>query len=491
MICKNCGSEFNPRETIECPYCSSGTIIVTGNRGKNSGSLLVPILCTVIAVIVLCTAALAIGFNVVEKRDKKVTAGTTVFFTDTSVFEQAAQTDAFESTYLQTTSSSMNENYGNQDGVADYGNAGGHENGTQSSADVLFRPDSSKLCIQYQCYVDASKSAFDYAQMRFGPSQTDFGVVCEIPNGETVTVESVSMNGWTLCFYNVHEGWIQTDFLKEMNGQTSGTVLPEVAFCNPIEGYVNVFGEYDGEPLNMRSGPGKEYSFITTVPDETNIWVLGQTYTIPDWIYVEYNGHRGWVLSLYVDYIYGDEDIADKPVLYLYPEKQTEIDVKIKLNNVYFSCTYPEYSDGWSVVASPDGTLINKADGKEYSYLYWELKGKQDYSFDKGFVVKGSETAEFLQEKLSQIGLTPREYNEFIVYWLPKMQKNAYNLISFQGKEYTDSCQLDINPKPDSVLRVFMAYKSVDRYFEIEEQEFEPFERKGFTVVEWGGAEAR
>ncbi|MBU3143847.1 hypothetical protein [Clostridium sp. CF012] len=47
----------------------------------------------------------------------------------------------------------------------------------------------------------------------------------------------------------------------------------------------------------------------------------------------------------------------------------------------------------------------------------------------KGFVVKGSETEKFLQEKLEYLGLTPKEYNEFIVYWLPVMKENKYNLL--------------------------------------------------------------
>lgn len=52
------------------------------------------------------------------------------------------------------------------------------------------------------------------------------------------------------------------------------------------------------------------------------------------------------------------------------------------------------------------------------------------------------------------MGLTPKEYNEFIVYWLPQMQKNKYNYITFQNEAYTGSAVLNINPKSDSMLRV-------------------------------------
>lgn len=109
----------------------------------------------------------------------------------------------------------------------------------------------------------------------------------------------------------------------------------------------------------------------------------------------------------------------------------------------------------------------------------------------KGFVVKGGDTAAFLQEKLSTLGLTPKEYNEFIVYWLPRMQDNPYNLITFQTDAYTERVKLQIAPEPDSVLRVFMAYRPLEQPIEIEEPILEEFERKGFAVIEWGGTEVK
>lgn len=138
-----------------------------------------------------------------------------------------------------------------------------------------------------------------------------------------------------------------------------------------------------------------------------------------------------------------------------------------------------------------NGTLTNLTDGREYSYLYWEGTSDYEYDMSKGFVVKGSDTEKFLQEKLEYIGLTPREYNEFIVYWLPIMQDNKYNLITFAGKEYEDIAKLEISPKPDSILRVMMVYKPLNKYIEVEAQELKPFVREGFTVVEWGGIEMK
>ncbi|MDR1134375.1 MAG: hypothetical protein LBL05_09420, partial [Synergistaceae bacterium] len=125
-----------------------------------------------------------------------------------------------------------------------------------------------------------------------------------------------------------------------------------------------------------------------------------------------------------------------KPVIYLYPEYPMDVTVTLDYNGKLES-TYPKYDDGWSVTAYPGGKLINHADGMEYSYLFWDGQSRMKFDFSMGFVVKGDDSAEFLREKLEYMGLYPKEYNEFIVYWLPMMEKNRYNLISFQEETYT------------------------------------------------------
>jgi len=87
--------------------------------------------------------------------------------------------------------------------------------------------------------------------------------------------------------------------------------------------------------------------------------------------------------------------------------------------------------------------------------------------------------------------LTRREANEFIVYWLPMMQNNEYNIISFQGDAYTNSAKLSFDTEPDTLIRVFMAWKASDVYINIPEQELKAPLREGFIVVEWGGTEIK
>jgi len=175
-----------------------------------------------------------------------------------------------------------------------------------------------------------------------------------------------------------------------------------------------------------------------------------------------------------------------KPVLYLYPEEETAVTVRLDYDGA-LTCSYPAYDDGWSITASPDGTLF---DGEtQYNYLYWEGRRNAEYDFSAGFCVRGEDTAAFLEDALAKLGLTRREANEFIVYWLPLMQDNAYNIISFQGAAYTDHARLTITPQPDTLLRVFMAWYTSDEPVVLPPQELTAPARVGFTAVEWGGAE--
>ena len=200
-----------------------------------------------------------------------------------------------------------------------------------------------------------------------------------------------------------------------------------------------------------------------------------------------YDGTPVWEV-LTIDFV--PIAVPEKPVIYLYPETPTDVSVKLTLDG-RLTCTYPDYGKGWDhFTAHPDGTLVFP-DGKEYYCLYWEGIQNAEWDFSKGFCVRGEDTAAFLEWTLAEQGLTPREANEFIIYWLPRMQENPYNVIAFQTDAYTDTAVLEITPRPDSLLRIMMAYYPSDEAIEIEAQSFEGFEREGFVAVEWGGAEMK
>ena len=185
-----------------------------------------------------------------------------------------------------------------------------------------------------------------------------------------------------------------------------------------------------------------------------------------------------------------DEVTADKPLIYIYPTN--DMNVKVKLGYPEkLTTTYPQYNDGWNVYAKTDGTLID-SDGKEYYGLYWEGVRKEKIEFNNGFVVSKEDLIPFLEEKLAILGLNARESNEFIIYWLPRLQKNKYNLIRFATKEEIEKeMPLNITPEPETLIRVFMEFKGVDKKVTINEQELNKVKRNGYTVVEWGGSEQK
>lgn len=181
------------------------------------------------------------------------------------------------------------------------------------------------------------------------------------------------------------------------------------------------------------------------------------------------------------------EGVDYKPVIYLYPEDIAEISVQLDYNGTLI-VTEPEYGEGWNVTAHPDGRIIAE-NGEEYPYLFWE--GEKAYELDKtaGFCVSGDNTEAFLHEKLSYLGLSENEAADFMEFWLPHMEKNAYNIIRFHGADYTDNAVLDISPLPDTVIRVYMTFEAADEYVDIAPQALaQAPARSGFTVVEWGGS---
>jgi len=184
---------------------------------------------------------------------------------------------------------------------------------------------------------------------------------------------------------------------------------------------------------------------------------------------------------------------AEKPIIYLYPTEETRVNVRLK-NYENITCSYPKYKEnGWNVIAKPNGDLTDIETGRNLYSLYWEGKNENaKMNMQEGFVVKGEDTIKFLEEKLEILGLNERESEEFIIYWLPKLEKNKYNYIRFATKEeINQNMPLEINPKPDTIIRVLMEFKRLDKYIEIPEQKLETPTREGFVAVEWGGIELK
>ena len=175
-----------------------------------------------------------------------------------------------------------------------------------------------------------------------------------------------------------------------------------------------------------------------------------------------------------------------KPILYLYPTEQTNVKVTFD-HPEYLKTTYPKYKGSWEVTVKEDGTITDKY-GRNYYALYWDEQQVHKTNFKTGFYVESKDAIKFLEEKLYEIGLTDREANEFIMYWLPKLEDNKKSLVYFELTKERDSYnKINIDPKPDSLLRLTIHIKKVKKETKIKEQKLTTFERNGFTAVEWGG----
>lgn len=182
-----------------------------------------------------------------------------------------------------------------------------------------------------------------------------------------------------------------------------------------------------------------------------------------------------------------------KPVIYLYPERPMDVDVRVEVDR--FTKTIPEHGiDGWHVKATPSGKLFNYADQKRYPYLFWEAFDSDQIETDRGFSVARQDVPRFLRRSLSELGFTRRETKDFIEFWEPRMLDNPepYFFVSFLGtREFNKVAPLHIAPAPDTLIRVFMYYEPMNEPMAVLPQELKPARRHGFTVFEWGGTSSR
>ncbi|MBI5467203.1 MAG: hypothetical protein HY975_03240 [Candidatus Kerfeldbacteria bacterium] len=176
-----------------------------------------------------------------------------------------------------------------------------------------------------------------------------------------------------------------------------------------------------------------------------------------------------------------------KPVIYLYPTTTTTVDVHLAPVGG-FTKSEPAYGDGWRVVASPDGQLVNTVDGRRYPYLFWEGRGGLYTAPTKGFTVAQRDVHTFLVTTLGKLGLNPTETADFIAFWEPRMQGSPYYVVSFYGRAMMDAlAPLTVTPTPDTVIRILMDYRPVAGPVAVQSYPIVTPVRRGFTVVEWGG----
>jgi hypothetical protein len=181
---------------------------------------------------------------------------------------------------------------------------------------------------------------------------------------------------------------------------------------------------------------------------------------------------------------FGPQAECGKPVIYLYPETETEITVSV---DATITKSEPVYVNGWTVIASPDGTLTH-ASG-EYTSLFWDGYGHGNYpEINGGLIVRSVDALLTMESQLAEMGFTKREISDFSEFWKDHIPTKPYTRITwFFTNEMERLAKLTIDPKPDTLIRVFVDFEGLDAPIEISPQRLPAFERRGYSVVEWGG----
>jgi hypothetical protein len=203
-----------------------------------------------------------------------------------------------------------------------------------------------------------------------------------------------------------------------------------------------------------------------------------------------------------------------KPVVYLYPKTPTEVKVVLE-KPTRFTVDIPTYKNGWDVTANPDGLLkdlqsqdtdcsaINtQVFGSEYAgdacknnaypYLYWAGQVDNFYpQADTGWVVAKENLSSFIDQKLTIIGLNEKERADMLSYWVPELTaKNTpyYRISFFQTADMNKFAPMNIIPKPNTLIRVFLDWAPLaNNNVNIQPESLTHIDREGFTAVEWGG----
>ncbi len=81
------------------------------------------------------------------------------------------------------------------------------------------------------------------------------------------------------------------------------------------------------------------------------------------------------------------------------------------------------------------------------------------------------------------------EEKDFMEYWSKKVDwsNKAYAVYYIPQKKIDEAVKLSVSGNPESVLRLLFYFVPLNEDKKLEAPVIHHFERKGFTVVEWGG----
>jgi hypothetical protein len=176
-------------------------------------------------------------------------------------------------------------------------------------------------------------------------------------------------------------------------------------------------------------------------------------------------------------------EVVKKPALYLYPEKETTVEVRLGPKG-RITRTIPRCQGRWVVTVGKDGLIDRK-----YRYLFYEAELSSPIAQpEEGWCLRRTDLRSRMGSLLARLGLNSREAGDFKAYWLKNLSGSRFWIVRLIRPEVVDDqLGLAIQPKPQSIMRVIFTFTPSANMAKLREPEITKFERKGFTAVEWGG----
>ena len=220
------------------------------------------------------------------------------------------------------------------------------------------------------------------------------------------------------------------------------------------------------------------------------------------------------IIFLFIGYVLFVPTVMLKPAIYLYPDKEQKVEVKLGKSIKYIN-TIPNYHKGWVVMAKPTGILYDlqpqytncdelpynefgfeyskkACEANAYPYIYWDgvqlLKPLPNKEL--GFIVSKDDIDNFLNDKADIMKFNSDEKAEFVSYWSYRMKGTGWDnfrVYFLQNEEVDEYLPINVSPKPTSSNRIQIIISKAEGNEEIGEQPLIPISRTGFTLVEWGG----
>jgi len=324
----------------------------------------------------------------------------------------------------------------------------------------------------------------------------------------TFDIDSTYYNPPKYYFYAFRSGYY-TDLFKSNNNETVDVDLDltdEAKFCGTAF-FNNSEYIYIGQPgiKNFADDILKNQEIIirddfstqeitTFTTNDKGQFAIDKTNLLNKAIYFE-TSYLDMVYTVYNINSIGYQDLffysqmyqVDKPNIYIYPIEETTIDVKLNfLQGGKVIKSIPEYNNGngWkNLNVKPDG-IIND----QYEFLFYEASMSDKWQYKNGWVIKKEKLVSFFRQNLTETGFNEKEIEDFVEYWIPRLDKfDYYALYPQYNNEIDKLIELKISQQPDNILRLFYVIDGMNKKINLTEPTIPEFNRTDFVVTEWGG----